>query len=97
MDPLLDQRLESINLVLTLIFALEMVLKLTADGYNEYVADAFNIFDGVCAPRGSNPCDRQLRDAWLLCARAALTRTLFEHRGACTDRPLSSSHFSISR
>ena len=47
MDALLAKRLDTLNVYLTLAFASEMVLKLIADGLVEYVADAFNRFDGV--------------------------------------------------
>ena len=39
--------LETANLVFTIIFAVEMVLKLVGLGLRGYVSDAFNIFDGV--------------------------------------------------
>lgn len=47
MDAELNDTLEDINLVLTLAFTVEMVLKLLALGAREYVRDMFNTFDAI--------------------------------------------------
>ena len=47
MDPKLEERLDDLNVYLTIAFACEMLLKLGADGIEEYVSDAFNRFDGL--------------------------------------------------
>ena len=47
MDPYTAQVLENANLLLTLAFTSEMVLKLVAYGLCRYLADSFNRFDGV--------------------------------------------------
>mmetsp|Transcript_57655 Transcript_57655/g.158821 ORF Transcript_57655/g.158821 Transcript_57655/m.158821 type:complete len:1739 (-) Transcript_57655:67-5283(-) len=47
MDTDLETNLEVCNFVLTLCFAIEMVLKLVALGPRGYAEDSFNIFDGV--------------------------------------------------
>jgi len=47
MQPaLLTQVLEYSNLLFTLLFAVEMLLKLIADGLLGYIRDGFNVFDG---------------------------------------------------
>lgn len=46
MDPQLAENLETINFVLTVLFFLEMVLKLVALGPAGYIGDRFNAFDG---------------------------------------------------
>ena len=43
---LLTQVLEYSNLLFTLLFAVEMLLKLIADGLLGYIRDGFNVFDG---------------------------------------------------
>jgi len=43
---LLTQVLEYSNLLFTLLFAVEMLLKLIADGLFGYIRDGFNVFDG---------------------------------------------------
>ena len=45
-DDEYEQNLESSNLVFTLIFAFEMVVKLFGLGLKDYLRDSFNIFDG---------------------------------------------------
>lgn len=42
----LTQVLEYSNLLFTLLFAVEMLLKLVADGLLGYIRDGFNVFDG---------------------------------------------------
>ena len=39
--------LDAFNLVLTIVFALEMILKLVAYGCRGYWRDSFNTFDGI--------------------------------------------------
>ena len=43
---ILTQMLEYSNLLFTVLFAVEMMLKLTADGLVGYIRDGFNVFDG---------------------------------------------------
>ena len=47
MDPTLEKELDNLNVVFTLAFAGEMVLKLGAEGLSQYLSDAFNRFDGL--------------------------------------------------
>jgi len=42
-----EQILDLSNVILTAIFAVEMVLKLLGLGFRGYVANRFNIFDGA--------------------------------------------------
>ena len=46
----LTKVVEVSNLVFSCIFTVEMLLKLTAYGFVQYVSDGFNVFDGfiVC-------------------------------------------------
>ena len=46
----LTKVVEVSNLVFSCIFTVEMILKLTAYGFVQYVSDGFNVFDGfiVC-------------------------------------------------
>lgn len=39
--------LNKLNLFFTLLFAIEMILKLIGIGPKEYLRDTFNIFDGI--------------------------------------------------
>ena len=41
------------NLVFSCIFTVEMILKLTAYGFVQYVSDGFNVFDGFIVCLGS--------------------------------------------
>ena len=43
---LLTQVLEYSNLLFTVLFAVEMLLKVVADGPFGYIRDGFNVFDG---------------------------------------------------
>ena len=47
MDPELVDQLAMTNLVLTMLFLGEMILKLIADGCSGYLSDPFNRFDGT--------------------------------------------------
>lgn len=47
MPPTYAQTLTISNYVFTGLFTLEMLLKLFALGFFEYVADSFNLFDGA--------------------------------------------------
>lgn len=44
---MLTKTVEISNLVFSLIFAVEMLLKLSAYGFFRYISDGFNVFDGV--------------------------------------------------
>jgi len=46
-DSTTETRLENANLFFTIVFTIEMVLKLLGMGYNAYIADGFNILDGI--------------------------------------------------
>jgi len=39
--------IDTINLICTVVFAFEMVLKILSYGFSGYIADSFNIFDGI--------------------------------------------------
>ena len=43
----LTKTVEISNLAFSMIFAVEMILKLMALGFFQYIADGFNVFDGV--------------------------------------------------
>ncbi|RWS11836.1 voltage-dependent T-type calcium channel subunit alpha-1G-like protein, partial [Dinothrombium tinctorium] len=43
----LTQAVEISNIIFTAIFAVEMVLKLAAEGFYVYISDGFNVFDGT--------------------------------------------------
>ncbi len=43
---LLTRTVEISNLAFSVIFAIEMVLKVTAYGLFKYISDGFNVFDG---------------------------------------------------
>ena len=43
----LTKTVEISNLAFSIIFAVEMILKLAALGFFQYIADGFNVFDGV--------------------------------------------------
>jgi voltage-dependent calcium channel T type alpha-1H len=43
----LTNALEYSNLIFTSLFAIEMILKIIADGCLKYIRNAYNIFDGV--------------------------------------------------
>ena len=43
----LTKTVEISNLAFSIIFAVEMILKLLALGFFQYIADGFNVFDGV--------------------------------------------------
>ena len=47
MSNALAETLTISNYIFTGLFTMEMILKLFALGFSEYVADSFNIFDGV--------------------------------------------------
>jgi len=64
---ILTQALEYSNLLFTVLFAVEMLLKLIADGLVGYIRDGFNVFDGFIVilrsgllPRPINIHDRNL-------------------------------------
>lgn len=42
-----SQRLEFLNIVLSITFFAEMIIKITGLGIKEYAADSFNLFDGA--------------------------------------------------
>ncbi len=44
---LLTKTVEVSNLVFSIIFLIEMILKLSAYGFFRYISDGFNVFDGV--------------------------------------------------
>ena len=44
---ILTKTVELSNLVFSIIFAIEMLLKLTAYGFFQYISDGFNVFDGL--------------------------------------------------
>ena len=44
---LLTRTVEVSNLVFSMIFAVEMILKLSAYGFFRYISDGFNVFDGL--------------------------------------------------
>ena len=44
---LLTRTVEISNLVFSMIFAVEMILKLSAYGFFRYISDGFNVFDGL--------------------------------------------------
>ena len=44
---ILTKTVEISNLVFSIIFAVEMLLKLTAYGFFRYISDGFNVFDGL--------------------------------------------------
>ena len=44
---MLTKTVEISNLVFSIIFAIEMLLKLLAYGFFRYISDGFNVFDGV--------------------------------------------------
>ena len=44
---MLTKTVEISNLVFSIIFAVEMVFKLTAYGFFRYISDGFNVFDGL--------------------------------------------------
>ena len=44
---ILTRIMEISNLTFSCIFSIEMMLKLTAYGFAEYVSDGFNVFDGL--------------------------------------------------
>ena len=43
----LTKLVEISNLIFSIIFSLEMILKLIAFGFIVYVSDGFNVFDGL--------------------------------------------------
>ena len=47
MAPAADSNLEIINFVLTLLFAIEMFVKVGGYGWKRYLMDTMNCFDGV--------------------------------------------------
>ena len=44
---ILTKTVEISNLVFSIIFAVEMLLKLIAYGFFRYISDGFNVFDGL--------------------------------------------------
>ena len=44
---LLTKYVEVSNLVFSVIFSIEMMLKLSAYGFFRYISDGFNVFDGL--------------------------------------------------
>jgi hypothetical protein len=44
---LLTKTVEVSNMVFSIIFGIEMILKLLAYGFFKYISDGFNVFDGV--------------------------------------------------
>lgn len=45
--PVLTQIVENTNIVFSAIFAIEMLLKIIAEGPFGYISNGFNVFDGV--------------------------------------------------
>lgn len=44
---MLTKTVEISNLIFSIIFAIEMILKLLAYGFFRYISDGFNVFDGL--------------------------------------------------
>jgi hypothetical protein len=59
----LSKYVEVSNLVFSVIFSIEMILKLSAYGFFRYISDGFNVFDGLIVIlrfAGVNLCLRPL-------------------------------------